>query len=254
MGKIIGISGRKQAGKNTVANILHGIVLKEQALIEDWNIGKNGQLLILTSDSDGVTAWGEFDVSRKDDAFIEYAELHMWPFVKLYSFADSLKWICTELFNIPYECVWGTNNQKNKIQNHLLWENMPGIEITNSYILNKNGPMTSREFMQYFGTNVMRKIYEPIWINSCINKIKKEGPELAIIADVRFANEIKELKRAGGIALRLTRNIFNDNHECESALDADNFDWTNFDHIIDNKEMSIDALCNHVKDNKEIWS
>jgi hypothetical protein len=73
MGKIIGISGRKQAGKNTVANIIHGIVLKKQELIEDWNIGKNGELLILTSDSDGVTAWGEFDVSRKDDGFIENA-------------------------------------------------------------------------------------------------------------------------------------------------------------------------------------
>lgn len=83
---------------------------------------------------------------------------------------------------------------------------------------------------------------------------KKEESELAIIADVRFPNEVKELKRAGGIALRLTRNTFNDNHECESALDADSFDWTNFDHIIDNKEMSIDALCSHVKNNKEIWS
>ena len=28
--KIVGISGRKQAGKNTVANILHGITLKRK--------------------------------------------------------------------------------------------------------------------------------------------------------------------------------------------------------------------------------
>jgi ABC-type polysaccharide/polyol phosphate transport system ATPase subunit len=33
---ILGISGRKQAGKNTTANILHGIVLKEQGFIKDW--------------------------------------------------------------------------------------------------------------------------------------------------------------------------------------------------------------------------
>lgn len=91
MGKIIGISGRKQAGKNTVANIMHGICLKNQDLVQDWAVGSNGELIILTSNDKGVTAWGEFDVSRKDSSFIEYAELQMWPFIKLYSFADSLK-------------------------------------------------------------------------------------------------------------------------------------------------------------------
>ena len=36
--KILGISGKKQAGKNTVANIIHGTVLKENGLIKDWNV------------------------------------------------------------------------------------------------------------------------------------------------------------------------------------------------------------------------
>ena len=49
----------------------------------------------------------------------------MWPYVKLYSFADELKRICVELFNIPYECVYGTDEQKNQPQEHLLWDNMP---------------------------------------------------------------------------------------------------------------------------------
>ena len=51
--KVVGISGRKQAGKNTVANILHGLVLKENGLIKDYNIGGDGQLMILTEDSSG---------------------------------------------------------------------------------------------------------------------------------------------------------------------------------------------------------
>lgn len=37
------------------------------------------------------------------------------------------------------------------------------------------GPMTAREFMQYFGTEVMRKMYEPIWVNSCIKKYKENN-------------------------------------------------------------------------------
>ena len=118
---ILGISGRKQAGKNTTANILHGIVLKEQGFIKDWNLGSRGQLLI---PSDGGSGWGEFWVERKDEQFVSWADNNMWPYVKLYSFADNLKAICMELFNIPFRCLYGTDEEKNQLQEHLLWENI----------------------------------------------------------------------------------------------------------------------------------
>tara|TARA_Y100001938_G_scaffold57757_1_gene80574 strand:+ start:9431 stop:10138 length:708 start_codon:yes stop_codon:yes gene_type:complete len=229
--KILGISGRKQAGKNTTANILHGVVLKRLNNIEDWNIGASGELLVQTEGG-----WGEFDVTRQDRAFSEYAEYNMWPFVKLYSFADELKRICVELFNIPYECVFGTDEQKNQVQEHLLWENIPGA-TTNE------GPMTAREFMQFFGTDVCRKMYEPIWVDSCIRKIQAEQSELAIIADVRFPNEAKAIERAGGGLLRLTRNIYDDDHSSEVALD--DYPFTN---CINNKDNSIDDLIVKVKE------
>ena len=89
--KIIGISGRKQAGKNTTANILHGLVLQSSNLVKDFNIDGSGQLTVLTSNSEGTEDWGIFDVQRKDSDFTEYAEHNMWPYVKLYSFADNLK-------------------------------------------------------------------------------------------------------------------------------------------------------------------
>ena len=112
--KIVGIAGKKQSGKNTTANILHGIVLKDQGLVRDCNIDGDGKLVILTSNSQGEEDWGEFDVTRKDAAFVEYAEHNMWPHVKLYSFADNLKQICVDLFSIPPEGAWGTDEQKNQ--------------------------------------------------------------------------------------------------------------------------------------------
>lgn len=246
--KIIGISGRKQAGKNTTANILHGIVLKEKGLIKDWNIGSSGELIILTESSNGTAGWGEFDITRNDEDFTAYAENNMWPYVKLYSFADYLKWICTNLFDIPHECVWGTDDQKNQPQEHLLWENMP--KAINSTLMKKimppdskssygwkEGPMTAREFMQFFGTDVCRKIFEPIWVKSCIKKIQQEQSQLAIIADVRFPNEAKAIEEAGGRVVRLTRQVFDDNHSSEVALD--NYPFTDF---IDNQVESIDTL------------
>lgn len=254
---ILGISGRKQAGKNTTANILHGMVLKEIGAVQDWNIGGNGELMIELADG-----WGEFDVSRKDKPFVEYAEYNMWPYVKLYSFADSLKWICTELFDIPYECVWGTNEQKNRVQEHLLWENMPGVidpdlydscsknhhgtalkEFVKSFYPHDPGPMTAREFMQFLGTDIMRKMYEPIWVNACIKKIKREQSQLAIIADVRFPNEAKAIEDAGGTMLRLTRKIYSEDvHSSETALDKYPFSI-----IIDNGDEGIDYLTAEVK-------
>lgn len=257
---ILGISGRKQAGKNTTANILHGIVLKQEGFIKDWNIGSSGELLV---NSDG---WGEFDITRKDPAFVSWADNIMWPFVKIYSFADELKCICIELFNIPFECVYGTDDEKNRLQEHLLWENMPGVttektpqdpvdevvagrlgkyyeKVLSGVVYHEPGPMTAREFMQFLGTDVMRKIYEPVWVNSCVKKIQREQSELAIIADIRFPNEVKAIEQAGGKVVRLTRTVHKDNHSSEVALD--DYPFTDY---IDDKIESIDILMVKVKE------
>jgi len=250
--RIIGISGRKQAGKNTTANILHGIVLKKYGMIKDYNIGGSGELMVLTTNSDGNEGWGVFDAIRNDAAFVEYAEHSMWPHVKLYSFSDNLKHICVELFDIPHECAWGTDEQKNQIQEHLLWENMPRFQNMSLMVKMpidarkswnwREGPMTAREFMQFFGTDIMRKIHGPIWVSSCLKKIQREQSQLAIIADVRFPNEAAAVEEAGGVLVRMTRKVCEDNHSSETALD--NY---KFKHFLDNRNESIDSLMVKVK-------
>ena len=68
---IIGLAGLKQSGKSTTCNILHGIVLKERGMISDYSIGDEGQLLIKTPD---INEWSVFDVNRKDEEFVAFAE------------------------------------------------------------------------------------------------------------------------------------------------------------------------------------
>ena len=106
----------------------------------------------------------------------------------------------------------------------------------------KEGPMTAREFMQFFGTDVCRKMYEPIWVDSCLKTIIKEESQLAIIADVRFPNEAKAIENAGGEVVRLERKVIEDNHSSEIALD----DYP-FTSRIDNRDNSIDSLLLKVK-------
>tara|TARA_B100001059_G_C17835119_1_gene587525 strand:- start:854 stop:1639 length:786 start_codon:yes stop_codon:yes gene_type:complete len=254
---ILGISGKKQAGKTTVANIIHGQVLLNKGLVKEYNLNQNGKLIIKTENSQGKEGWGEFDTERKDEEFMEYAHYNMWPYVKLYNFADPVKDMCINLFGFTYEQAYGTDDQKNQTLSDIRWEDMPRFQ--NMKLMKKmpvdakkswnwrEGEMTAREFMQFFGTDIMRKIHPNVWTNACLNKITKEGSDLAVVADVRFPNEVEAINKAGGKVLRLERDVHNDNHESETALSVDNYDHSNFWRVLDNKKMTIDDTIKEVK-------
>jgi hypothetical protein len=232
MTKILAIAGRKQAGKSTLCNFLHGYQLRCFSVIKDFALTEEGDLYVDIGDG----KFTELDISRKDVEFIQWANYHMYPFVKKYSFASELKDMCINLFNIPYECVYGTEEQKNTKIKHLKWQNLPDSK--------RKGVMTAREFMQYLGTDIMRKIYEPVWSESCVKKIQKEQPLLAVIDDLRFANELEQVHKVEGKVVGLTRNILQDSHSSEN-LDGV---LENADSVIDNSNMSINDV------NKEIVS
>jgi len=238
---IIGLAGLKQSGKSTTCNILHGIVLKERGMISEYSIGKQGELLIKTPD---LTEWSVFDINRKDEEFVAFAEKEMWPYVKSYSFADPLKTIATELFNIPHKNVYGTNKDKNQKIKHLKWRNMPTWR--SSKLVDS---MTAREFLQYFGTDIMRKIWEPVWCSGTINKIVKEDSQLAIIADVRFPNEVQSIKDNNGYVYWMKRAVFEDTHASEVTLLPENYDHDNFDGTLINegKGKTLNALSKSVE-------
>lgn len=247
MTKIIGISGRKQSGKNTCANYINGHILKSKRMIENFSINPNGELEIQTYNSSGTLGWGVFDLLRKDSTFIEYAHNELWPFVKTYHFADELKSMCYRLFGIKIEQVYGSDDQKNELTN-ILWDDMP----ENNEKL--TGPMTAREFMQHFGTNVIRKIKDDAWVECTIANILYEQSNVAIIPDVRFPNEVHAIHQNGGVVIRLTRDIHHSDHKCEIALDQDKFDWQYFDYIVDNEDKSIEDLSQCLNEISDTWS
>lgn len=233
MVQIIGISGRKQSGKNTVANYINGCILSNLNMVKNFHVGEDGLLQIETiNQQTSQSGWGIFDVARKDETFTSYAEENLWPFVKLYHFADPLKKMCVELFGLTPQQVYGTDEDKNSETDY---------------------DMTSREFLQYFGTDVMRKIKDDVWVQYTINTIKQEGPLIAIIPDVRFPNEVSQIKKAGGTVIRLTRDVFNDDHSCEKALDKDVFDWSEFDYVIEN-ESTVSDLLTKIETLQYLWS
>lgn len=267
--KVLGISGAKRAGKNTSANFILGTEMLSLGFVKHATVVMDdGKLGI--SDLFGDTAYeGIFDVNNPHPQFKEFLDKHISPYIKLYSFADLLKWeVCIKILGLTYEQCFGTDEDKNTLT-HLKWEDMAGIwtipeddprweknedgvskldlmqnEMAAEgleVILHTPGRMTAREVLQYVGTNWFRRAYSNVWVDACLRQIITEGSLYAVITDVRFPNEVDGVHSIGGKVIRLTRNPAGDTdvHPSEKALDRENFDWTKFDAILDNSALNV---------------
>lgn len=220
---IIALSGRKNAGKNTAAL--------------------------------GIKNY--FD---NDDEFFEC------------SFADDLKEFCINVLGLRREQCYGSEEEKNSPTKYM-WENVPeylqwifsdnegprrmvreGYDINHIiskfYICGgwregekaKTGPITGREIMQLFGTNLIRNTFGNVWAEATVRRIKRNGKLLSLISDLRFFNEIEVmLKEPHGYIIRLTRSPFGtkDVHPSESELDG--YYWNRDRCIVfDNSKMSVE--------------
>jgi hypothetical protein len=192
---------------------------------------------------------GVLDLSRKDDLYVQYAGQRIWPYVKMYNFADALKELCITMFDISHEQAYGS--YKNSLTK-LKWENMPGVASSTQIEdlslstedleklgiqSHKPGFMTAREVLQFVGTDIFRRMYEPVWVNLLMNKIKEDSPLVAVIADCRFDNEARAVKEEGGILVYLTRRPSEDSHSSEDGFST----FTDFNKTIDNKKLNIAA-------------
>lgn len=161
--------------------------------------------------------------------------------IKTYSFADPLKKnICVDLLGLTPQQCWGNDEDKNSLT-LLLWENMPG------YIGDLKGQMTAREVMEYVGTKMFRRMKDQIWVEATLNQIKKDKPDIALLLDNRFPNEVDAVLDSGGFVIRLARDPFHSLSEPEIALDPINYDWSKFSCVIDNTNCSIDEKNNLIK-------
>lgn len=143
--------------------------------------------------------------------------------VKLYAFADRLKQdICINILGLSYDQCYGTDDQKNT-ETDIFWQGKR---------------LTAREVMETVGTDIFRNLKVDVWTSSTLSLIVKDNPELAIVTDVRFPDEVGSIKQNNGVVLRLNRNPFNANNYIENALDQNNYDWSNFDYVLDNLNIT----------------
>ena len=244
--KILGISGRKQSGKGVTSNFILGMHLLNNGVIRgNFQIMPDGQLWVSDIYGEDNTA-GIFNQACRSDEMYNWFTENVYPLVKIYNFATPLKQLCIEILGLTHEQCYGTDEQKNS-KTKLKWEDVPKFRVTKRTPL-KTGFMSGREVLQYVGTDIFRTMYSDVWVDATIRQIQIEQPTIAIIADARFPNEIEGIKAAGGKVVRLTRAPFKDDqHTSEVALDQENFDWTVFDVVVDNSQMTIE------QQNEEIY-
>lgn len=245
---LIAMAGRKQSGKTTCCNFIYGHQLKLNRVVKEFLIGENGELVVTSvyRDDKGqpFESMGILDINQKTDQFCEYAEKMIWPIVKAYNFADTLKDICIGVLGLTYEQCYGTDEDKNSYTNYK-WEDMPGFAPEdvvkyvdpNSYgLFHKTGQMTAREVMQFTGTDIFRRMNKNVWTDSVFNSIREEAPELALIGDCRYRNEAELVKENGGKVVYLKRNSDTEgDHSSENDLN----DYDGFDFVIDNRNLTI---------------
>lgn len=79
-----------------------------------------------------------------------------------------------------------------------------------------------RALLQFWGTEFRRNVNPQYWVNKLAQRIVKEKPEVALIADIRFQNEMDFVKNQSGDVVRVDRPSLGplpaDAHPSESSL------------------------------------
>lgn len=214
---LIGVSGLRNSGKDTVCNIIDYIM-------------RNGIMKV---------DYNKWIVNGINNTIYKKQTI---------GFADGIKDILSRLFGIKREC-FDSRAYKDTLYFYLKERQFVTIEtaqrehttiIHNQMIntnfglnqyMNTNACIKLRTLMQWFGTEIGRnQLYDEVWIEDTIrraNKIRNRN-KYCLISDVRFGNESEAIHNAEGIIIKVERpNLTKDNHPSEEL----NF---KYDFIINN--------------------
>lgn len=239
--KIILLAGPKQSGKTSTATAIYGYHLTSVGAIPNATIDNNGKMSIIYKKETNEGIY--FDIDDKSENIVNWRNKFINHHINHVGFADELKRVCVDLFDLDYAKITGTNEQKNE-PSHILWENMLNMfsgqikkELKSIYPMT-DARMTNREFMEVFGTFVCRYIWKDCHISSAYKRLMKLDPEIGIIPDCRFDNEFEYFEKIPDvIKIKFKRNPYNSKAKSETGLDQIADD--RFDLVIDNDNLSL---------------
>ena len=250
--KVLAFCGTSESGKSSAANFLMATVMQKLGIMEDWRLNDKGKIEILGKviDENEVESndYFELDIENKEPDFLLWARgIHMN--CKTYSLAYPLKKTLRNLFGLTKEQTDTQDGKKEETD--ITWGQMAELldskerkRIKEEGIADKR--MTGREVMEYFGTKVLRRMNEDIFVDALIKQLRNDEELLksqdvhnnvVLITDVRRLNEAVKLKKEfNATIVRLLRG--NPVNTSESDIDSITPDFT-----IDNRELTLEEMC-----------
>lgn len=184
--------------------------------------GANKVIIGLT----GLKGSGKTSISNYLNRLYRYEQI---------SFGGKIKETVMDLFDLKYNQVYGTPEEKEAID--------------------PNWGVSPRFIMQRFGTEVARSIHPDIWVRTSMNKIRATWDNINpnqnfVFDDVRFLNEAEAIIAEGGVIIRVSRPFgpnFEDNHPSESPLPLEVTDYSIINdsgptQLFDNVEFIMNQL------------
>lgn len=195
--KLIGITGNKGAGKDTVANMLsyisEGYDYRLYDKNNDYTIKSNilhfgDAVKNICSIIYGIDVNDFYDRDKKDNLWYSIIKK------KYYTEEEVLINAYNKINSIAFN-----NSEAGLLVDTIAYQ---------SYILkNNNSVVKLRTIMQFIGTDVFQKIFSKyIWIDTTFTNIKDKV--LNIIADVRFKLEVNRIKVTNGIIIKIKNTSY----------------------------------------------
>lgn len=164
------------------------------------------------------------------DTFAEYGVRHAANINKtaaITSFAGPIKRFVHDYCGVDMRYLDGTNEEKDTIVGQ--WGTYFNEDIQYKYDKFRASPVTGRQLLQVYGTDIFRSINPSFWIDLLKTRVERcdfdlyegEGePDYVFITDVRFQNEVDRIIEMGGSCIKLDRAQFSDNHPSETSIDT----------------------------------
>jgi len=140
-----------------------------------------------------------FGITGKKFSGKDTSVSHLPSYILRYSFAGPLKDELQKVFSL-------TDAQLN--------------DPTQKELIDERYGKSPRQLMQWYGTDVVRKIDEDYWIKRFLKFYNSHDSSVKIIVtDVRFPNEANTIRSLGGEIIQVSRVncIGDDNHESEQG-------------------------------------
>ena len=249
--RLLAFAGRKQAGKDSAADYLHGLKLFRMGIIEDFGMDDDGRLQLPIpgeySKEEGTPEYYIADFyDLRNPAWLAYLGETVWPHVRKLCLATPLKAMCRNLLNVDHDGLYGTNECKSagsgfyKLAYEAVAKSKDKKKASSEEGIWVSKELTNRDLMREVAL-FFTSVYDDVFVDYLIKVYQDEDytTSLTIIPDVRRPNEIERIKQAGGRVIKLDKKIDEDEHFTEASIDARVYDQSKFDAVIDNSQMSI---------------